>query len=76
MRYGSNPEILKYDIKKQGEGIIKILPTDPLYHKQGTYYVTVVADFAFLDLFRDNYYTFSITWRTEDSMPHLNAQRT
>jgi hypothetical protein len=69
------PDIINYDIKKQGEGVIKISPNDPHYHKQGTYYVVVVADFAFLDLFRDNYYTFSLTWRTEDTMPHLNPQR-
>jgi hypothetical protein len=73
IRYGDIPELLKYDIKQQGEGIVRIAPGDPLYHKQGTYFIIVVADFAFLDLFRDNYYTFSFNWRTEDIMPHLTA---
>ena len=75
VRYGSAPDLTKYDKKLSGEGLIKISPGDPAYHKQGTYYVMVLPDFQFFDIFIDNYYTFQFTWRTEETIAHLTPQR-
>lgn len=33
IRHGQMPDIINYDIKKQGEGVIRIPPGDPHYHK-------------------------------------------
>jgi hypothetical protein len=74
-RYGSAPDLTNYDKKLSGGGLIKISPGDSAYHKQGTYYVMVLPDFQFFDIFIDNYYTFQFTWRTEETIAHLTPQR-
>jgi hypothetical protein len=75
LRYGDLPELFKFDLELKGEGVIRIAPGDKYYHRTGKYYLVVIADFGFADLFRDNYYTFTMSWRTENTVPHLNAQR-
>ena len=75
IRYGQAPDLKNYDRKISGEGIIRLAPDEPGYHRQGTYYVMVLPDFKFFDIFIDNYYTFQLTWRTEDTVPHLTPQR-
>lgn len=75
VKYEGLPQTMDYDWKHFGSGVVHISPKDKAYHKTGTYYVMILPDFNFLDIFIDNYYTFSLTWRTEDSMPHLNPQR-
>jgi len=52
--------LIDYDFVMTGEGSLKINPKDKNYHKQGVYYVLVIADFGFFDLFLDNYYTFTL----------------
>jgi hypothetical protein len=68
-----------YDFKIEGEKTIKFLPsslvkTSEPNSKFDTYYIVVLPDFHFFDIFRDNYYTFSVSWRHEETVPHLNSQ--
>lgn len=74
IKQGSVPSIFDYDLVLYGETSITIRPGDRVFNRTGIYYITVFSDFLFWDLFRDNYYTFSILWRLENSVPHLNSQ--
>jgi hypothetical protein len=74
VKLGDVPTIFEYDMVLNGETSAKITPKDRYYNKTGTYYIVVFSDFGFFDLFRDNYYTFSLTWRRENTVPHLNSQ--
>lgn len=72
LRYGEPPTTSTYDYKTE-DSILKISPGDKAYHRNGTYYIHIIPDFSLLDLFRDNYYTFTLVWRTESTTPHLNS---
>ena len=76
MRYGSVPSNTQsgFDYQINGEGAIRIVPGDKAYHREGYFYILVLPDFGFFDLFVDNYYTFTVSWRQENTLPHLNAQ--
>ena len=73
VKHNDVPSILNYDYKLMGEGTIKIKPTDDKYHHNGTFFLMVLPDFGFFDLFTDNYYGFTLQWRTEESVPQLTA---
>lgn len=63
IKYGSIPSSTDYDYKIS-DGVVTIAPGSKGYHNNGTYYVMTFPDFELLDLFKDNYYTFRISWRT------------
>lgn len=73
VKYGDTPTVSAYDYRVE-EGILKISPGDKAYHRNGTYYIYITPEFSLMDLFRDNYYTFSFQWRTQSTTPHLNSQ--
>lgn len=60
LRYDGLPTILNYQLKLEGEGTLRIAPGDPAYHQSGQYHVAVLPDFSFADIFRDNYYSFTM----------------
>ena len=73
IKFGQTPSSTDYDFKL-GDGVLTIKPDDVGYNRQGTYFVITFPDFNFLDLFVDNYYTFTFQWRLENMVPHLNSQ--
>lgn len=74
IKYDGKPSAKNHDFVLKGTGTLEIKPTDPHYHKTGTYYVSIVADADFLDLFRDRHFSFVMQWRTMNTVPHLNSQ--
>jgi len=54
------PSEKHHHFKISGSGTIEIKSTDEHYYKNGTYFVTVVADPVFFDLILDSHYSFSL----------------
>ena len=66
------PTFSHYDYKLQS-GVLTIEPNTKGYYKQGTYFITIYPDFSLVDLFIDNYYTFTLSWRLSTTIPHVNS---
>ena len=73
VRYGEMPTHKKYDFKASGDSYIEIKPDNPAYHKNGTYFVMVQADPDLIDLLITKEYSFTVTWRSQNVIPHLNT---
>lgn len=70
VKYGEVPNMINYHFEIV-DGTIRITENDKNYHQKGIYYVTVMPKFGFWDLFSDDYYTFTITQRLENSIAYL-----
>jgi hypothetical protein len=72
IKYGTfaNPTNKDYDTI---DGIIRIEPGDSRFNRKGTYYITTHPYFGFMDLLRDNYYTFRMSWRLENNIMVINT---
>eukprot|EP00347_Sterkiella_histriomuscorum_P020253 403338511 len=74
IKYGSLPTQDIKDMEFDGSFTHLIEPAHKNHHKNGTYYILVVPDPNFFDIFIDKTYSFSLSWRTFDKIPHLNSQ--
>ncbi|CDW71154.1 UNKNOWN [Stylonychia lemnae] len=74
VKYGAVPAYNDYDFKLDGTGQIEIFSYDEKYHRNGSYFITSMPHPNLLDLLFDNTFSFSIMWRLEDAIPHLNSQ--
>ena len=75
LAFDRSPTPLSFDLSLNGEGSLSIAPGDKVYKRSGTYQLLVIPDFSFNDIFRDNYYSLTVSWRKASSVPHLNSQQ-
>eukprot|EP00347_Sterkiella_histriomuscorum_P007205 403349857 len=72
LKYDSLPTLLDYDILIK-EGSYFILPNDTNYHRVGNYFLMTIPNTNYTKMNINGDYKFTLQWRYEDQIPHLNS---